>query len=464
MDMPGQIMPDHTVSSLDTLVQNIAGTRSLATGLALTRARNAFLDTLACCVAGAMDPVTERVFQAVRPSGEGICSLAARADFMSAEAAALVNGTAAHALDFDDNFNPAVTHASAILVPCLLALGQETDASGQMLLDAYIIGLEVQAWLGRRMIPAHYEAGWHATSTIGTIGAAGACARLLGLPPNCIRAALSIASSMASGSKSQFGTMVKPLHVGLAARNGITAARLAASGITGINDPFSGDWGFIKLHHGEDIHPRELRGDAVEALAIISDGLAQKKFPCCASAHRTMDAVIELMEKHVLNAEDIELIETVVPEYDYRNMRYKQPDNEMEARFSMNYCAAVVALYGRMSLDDFSNIAVARPDVRKWLTKVSMRLNKSDDVQTKAYWEEPAITTLFLKDGRRLQKEVYQPVGTIHHPLSNQELADKYWSCVNKSLEKLKAEMLYRHITNMENESARDLGIYVRKG
>jgi 2-methylcitrate dehydratase PrpD len=332
-----------------------------------------------------------------------------------------------------------------------------------MLLDAYIVGLEVQAWLGRRMIPAHYEAGWHATSTIGTIGAAGACARLLGLSSDCVRSTLSIATSMAAGSKAQFGTMVKPVHVGLAARNGITAARLAASGIIGIDDPFAGEWGFVKLHHGRDLHSQDPVDDTNGELAIISDGLAQKRFPCCASTHRTMDAVIELMEKHALNADEIERIETVVPDYDCQNLRYNQPTNEMEARFSMTYCVAVVALNGRMTLLDFTKTAVARPDVRSWFSKISMRVEEDSCLQTKGYWEDPAITTLVLKDSRCFQKEIYQPVGTIPFPLSDQELFDKYWSCVERSLESKQAETLYKLIMNMQNESARNLASYLRK-
>lgn len=452
-----------TENSLEALVLWLIGSGSLATGLALERARNAYLDTLACCVAGAHDPVAECVFQAARHSGAGMCSIVGRNEALTAESAALVNGTAAHALDFDDNFNPAVTHASAILVPCLLALGQEIDASGQMLLDAYIAGLEVQAWLGRRMIPAHYAAGWHATSTIGTIGAAAACARLLRLAPDRIQAALSIATSMAGGSKAQFGTMVKPLHVGLAARNGITAVWLAASGVTGIDDPFSGEWGFVKLHHGDELRMQKVGENTAQGLAIISDGLAQKKFPCCASAHRTMDAVIDLMSNNALNPDEIEIVETLVPDYDYRNMRYNRPANEMEARFSMPYCVAVIAIYGRMTLADFTMNAVARPEVRKWLPKISMSSMESDGGQTKAIWEEPAITTIVLRSGKRFYKEVFQPVGTIHSPMNDEDLAAKFYSCVERSLKKQQSEMLYRLIKNMENECARDLAFYMRK-
>jgi len=449
-------------TSVSALAEWLAKAPNLSEGVALSRGRDVFMDTVACCLAGAHDLVSERVFKAVRFSNVGACSVVGRKETLSAEAAALVNGTAAHALDFDDNFNPAVTHASAVLVPALLALGEEIGASGGELLDAYIAGLEVQAWLGRQMIPAHYAAGWHATSTIGTIGVAGACVRLLRLDAERACWALSIATSMAGGSKVQFGTMVKPLHVGLAARAGITAAWLAAEGVEGNNEPFAGDWGFVSLHHGESPSMADRDESASPELAIVSDGLAQKRFPCCASAHRTIDAIIALMSEHSLQANEIERIETVVPDYDYRNMRFERPTDEMEARFSMTYCAAVTALYGRVTLADFTKEAVNRQEVCGWLHRVTMySMNANTDGET-GIWEIPAVTTLLLKDGRRLEKEVFQPVGTIHAPISEREMAEKFRDCAGRCLSELETEALYKRLINLEQEKIRDIVALIR--
>ena len=141
--------------------------------------------------------------------------------------AALANGTAAHALDYDDMCFVSLAHPSAPLVAAALAAAEAAGASGRALLDAYVVGFEIEARLGRAMNPRHYQRGWHCTSTLGTIGAAAAAARLLGLDATARGHALAIAASEASGLKENFGTMVKPLHAGLAARNGVLAARLA---------------------------------------------------------------------------------------------------------------------------------------------------------------------------------------------------------------------------------------------
>ena len=446
-----------TDNSTDAFVEWLVHSPNLSEGIALMRARDAFIDTVGCCIAGANEIVTNKALKAVCASHVGACTVFGREAKLSAEMAALVNGTAAHALDYDDNFNPAVTHASAILVPAILALGEEIGASGNELLDAYIVGLEIQAWLGRQMIPTHYSAGWHATSTIGTIGVASACARILKLDIEHTLYALSIATSMAGGSKLQFGTMVKPLHAGLAARAGITSAKLAAAGIKASKDPFSGAWGFVELHHGNPHNTTNRENNFVPELAIISDGLAQKRFPCCASAHRTMDAILFLMSEFSLKADDIERLETLVPDYDYHNMRFDRPADEMEARFSMSYCAAVTALYGRAKLSDFTKKALTRPEVSNWLSKVTMHSMGEKTEKEADIWEIPAVTTLLLKDGRQLEKHVLQPVGTIHAPMGEEDKANKFRDCAERYLPEWRIKELFRRLRNLEKQNIYDI-------
>src|SRR5690606_18663480 len=154
-----------------------------------------------------------------------------RPDGLSPPWAALANGTAAHALDFDDNFDPAKAHASAVLIPAILALAEERPAPGFAVLDAYIVGLQIMGRVGQGINPFHRNRGWHATATVGAIGAAAACARLLALSSAQATHALSLATSMAAGSMAQFGTMAKPLHAGLAAKSGVIAASLAQAGL-----------------------------------------------------------------------------------------------------------------------------------------------------------------------------------------------------------------------------------------
>ena len=167
-----------------------------------------------------------------------------------AAASALANGTAAHALDYDDMCFVSLAHPSAPLVPAALAAAELAGQSGRAALDAYVVGFEVECLLGRRLQPRHYQRGWHPTSTLGTIGSAAAASRLFGLDAGTTAHALAIAASQASGLKENFGTMIKPLHAGLAAQNGITAALLAQRGLTGSELAIDGPQGYLSAMDG----------------------------------------------------------------------------------------------------------------------------------------------------------------------------------------------------------------------
>ena len=184
----------------------------LAEGLSLNLGRNAMIDIAGCMVAGAGDPAPRRVLDAVRDLGEGPASIVGDMARLTAPHAAVVNGTAAHALDFDDNYHGVAGHATAVLAPALLALGEERGAGGRTVLDAYIAGLEAQFIVGAGVNPDHYERGWHTTSTVAMIGAAGAAARMIGLDAAGIARAVGLSLSHAAGSKLQLGTMAKPFH------------------------------------------------------------------------------------------------------------------------------------------------------------------------------------------------------------------------------------------------------------
>src|SRR5688572_29948517 len=195
-------------------------------------AHRQFIDVIAVTIPGAVEPVARKVFETVSGWGAGPSTAIGQGASLAAPWAALVNGTAAHALDFDDNFDPAKAHATAVLAPAILALAEQEGASGRDCLDAYIAGLQILGRVGQGVNPAHRNRGWHATATVGAIGAAAACARLLGLPAREAAYTLSIATSMAGGFMSQFRTMTKAMHAGLAAKSGVMAASLARGGVT----------------------------------------------------------------------------------------------------------------------------------------------------------------------------------------------------------------------------------------
>lgn len=411
------------------LAQWIAEKETVRGTRALRLATNAYIDICACLIAGSRDAATLRVANAAANWGSGNCSVVGQTSMLSAPAAALVNGTAAHALDFDDNFHPLAGHATAVLAPAIFAVAESIDASGLDVLDAYLIGLETQAFVGNAVNLIHYERGWHSTSTVGTFGAAAACARLQRLDARGVRAALSLASSMASGSKLQFGTMAKPMHAGLAAQHGVMAAALAASGVDGVAEPLDGEWSFRDLFAGEDSPGFSAKPIGVP-LAIERYGLKAKIHPCCASAHCAIDALLDLRREHRFDPREVAAIEVLVNRVSHDNLRYRNPRTELEARFSMHWCMALALIRGKLELADFTPAALEREDIRAWLPRIAMRATEvGHEHPTFENGREPALTSVLLHDGRRLERYAQYPKGSQGDPLCEDELTAKFNDC-----------------------------------
>jgi 2-methylcitrate dehydratase PrpD len=407
---------------------------------AVRSARNAFIDTLGVAIPGAAEPVTRKVLATVRPWGEGPCTVIGSNLGLAAPWAALVNGTAAHALDFDDNFDPAKAHASAVLVPAILALAEQEGASGRACLDAYIAALQIMGRVGQGVNPAHRNRGWHATATVGAIGAAAACARLLRLTGDEAAFALSIATSMAGGFMSQFGTSVKPIHAGLAAKAGVTAASLARAGLDAGLHTLDGPKGMNRLMVGPDLdelranlthieHGQTLRfetADVGEPLLILSSGLKVKRFPNCGSAHRAMDGLLALIEEHGFAAQDIAEVRVSAPASHLANLMYEAPANPAQAKFSLEYALAMIALHRRCSLGDFEDPAVHAPEARAFFGKVRrIPVDKSEG-------EFPTQVEVALTSGTSHCTAVEMPIGSLAAPLAERQYGLKFDECAER--------------------------------
>ena len=426
----------------------------LARGRALTLARNAMIDIVGCMVAGADDDAAQCTLAAVRALGGGPATVVGNHERLPAPHAALVNGTAAHALDFDDNYHGVFGHATAVLAPALLALAEERGLGGAAVLDAYISGLEAMLVIGAGVNLAHYELGWHSTSTIGTIGTAAAVARLSGLKEDGMRRAMSFGFSHASGSKAQFGSMAKPFHAGMAAKNALMAARYAEAGMTAVEEPLETSWGFRDLYVGREASSGY--GEAAKLLgpppAIERYGLKVKIHPNCGSAHCATDGVLRLMAEHDLTAEDIEEVETVVNKVSYDNLMFPEPKSELEARFSMHYAIALAVTKGRLTLADFRPEAVAEPAVCAWLPRVKMTQSPADDpLPTVDNGREPAKVVLRRKDGRELSLFVQYAKGVLQNPLSEDEMWQKFDDCVEGALDTAQARELRSALEGFES-------------
>jgi len=420
------------MNALETLAAWIAEAPRIHNAPAVARARTAVLDTIGCMLAGVADSATESIRRTVANWGEGTCTLVGTDRRAPAPWAALANGAAAHALDFDDYEDPGATHPSAVLVPALLALGEERQARGRDLLEAYVVGLEIIVRLGEAVNLSHYHRGWHSTATLGAIGAAAAAGRLLRLDAQRAGHALGLATSMAAGFKSHFGTMAKPLHAGLATKAGVLSASLAADGMTAACDVLDGEWSVLTLMAGPEAEgfERALQGLG-GPLAIEAYGVVVKPYPCCGYIHGTLDGVLDLRRAEALSSADIAGVTARIPARNREILTYPRPQDHMQARFSLEYCAAVAALHGAVTVADFAPEAVARPELRAWLPNVTLETHPLHDKSSDLACQEPDVVTLRLAGGGERRIEVAHLRGTPARPMSGAEMSQKFHACAH---------------------------------
>ncbi len=306
-------------------------------------ARHAILDCLGCAIAGQGEPAMEIMREEFAANTcDGASTLIASGRSASLHNAALINGTAAHALDYDDVHFRLHGHPTTCIAPATLALGEFLGASGCDVLTAFIIGTEVGCALGEMCDDGHYEAGFHATGTMGTFGAAAACARLMGLDGAATTHALSIAASQASGLKVNFGTMTKPYHAGKAAMNGLMAARLAARGFTASDRSIEGPQGFAQAQvPGFEAGP--IRRDNTSAYAV--EEMLYKYHAACYLTHSTLNAIQALRQEHEFSLDDVEVVMLKVRSTHSSVCCIPQPASGLEIKFSIQHLA-VMALDG----------------------------------------------------------------------------------------------------------------------
>lgn len=396
----------------------------------LEGARRAFIDTVAVMLAGAREDCVRAVRNGLGSWSRGT-AFAIGGERLAPPWAALVNGTAAHSQDFDDVLDPAMSHPSAALVPALLGLGEDIGASGGACLDAYLVGFEVMARLGEAMNLAHYRKGWHTTLSLGAPGVAAACGRLLRLDRDRMQMAISLATSMAGGSKRQFGAMAKPLHAGLAAKNGMLAALLAAGGVSAAEEPLEGPWGYVEMTAGAEAPGfGRLAATIGQPPAMEQHGLWLKLYPCCASTHRPVDAVRAMQ----LAPESVARIEAEVSDVAAANLRFGVPANPSQARFSLPYCVAAAIIDGMLTPASFTDAAIARPRLPPLMRRVSMTGRPAAASDAAPGSQEHVTVTVRLEDGAVLTRHVAIPHGHPNDPLTPVELAQKFLACADAVL------------------------------
>ena len=395
------------------------------------RAAVAIADTIGVILAGAVEPAARLAQTVAAEDGAGGCRILGTRETASAAAAALANGVAAHALDYDDMCFVSLAHPSCVLVPAILAAGEIAHAPAAVLADAYVAGFELECRLGTVMNPRHYhERGWHCTSSIGTLGAAAAAARVLGLDVPQVRNAIGIAASAACGFKENFGSMVKPLHAGLAAQNGLMAARLAARGFTASADALEGPQGYLAAMDSQHPSLEHAVSDLGSRWEILETGITVKLYPSCAATHPPIDALLELRRDAGLTPEQVDAIGVDMDSMTPRLLIHARPRTPLEAKFSMPFCAAAAVVYGRVGIDTFDAAPTHDPAVAALMPRVTLRVNPEFDRDAPLSQAEVAVT---LKDGRVLR---HRADGARGYPgrISEDELAAKFAACATRTL------------------------------
>jgi 2-methylcitrate dehydratase PrpD len=423
--------------------------------LVVKTAKQGILDTVGVTFAGGREASVKSVRTALQLDGAALKLGASTifADFSKSSAldAAMVNGTAAHALDFDDCNNTMGGHPSAPIVPALWALAEQLKCSGAEFLASYIAGVEVETKVGASVNFHHYEKGWHPTATLGTIGVAAACGRLLRLPVDTLSHAIALSTSMASGIKANFGTPTKPFHVGQTARQGMLAALLAKSGLKANLDAFEHPQGFGMVYNGAGHFDWSgLRASWGAPWDLAEPGLAFKQHPCCASTHPAIDALLDILKQHQLQPTEIQKIASFTHPRRFAHTNRPNPKNGLDGKFSVQYVLACAALNGIVAVDDFTDESLESPAVRTMMSKIGALADPHADMSSyEHFYADVEVTTV---DGRLLRKHVDRPVGRDrNHPLPEGALEQKFLACTRNLLSEKVQSQFIQHIACLED-------------
>ena len=411
-------------------------------------AKQCFLDWLGVTIAGADEPLTHILLEEMREQGGAPQATIIGHDLaLPTLSAALVNGSASHALDYDDVHMKVLGHPSVPVFPALLALAEHRDAAGPDFLAAFVAGLETECRIGQAVAPSHYAKGWHATGTVGTFGAAAACANLLGLSEEQAAHALGIAATQAAGLKSQFGTMCKPLHAGKAAYNGLLAASLAARGFTSRTDAIECEQGFA------DTQSTTFRPEAVERRPGEFDirEVLFKYHAACYLTHSAIEAARKMREQYQLPPDKISAVTVRVPSASLRVCNIQSPETGLETKFSLRHTVAY-ALTGAdtAAMETYSDANAREAALVRLRDRV--RIEPDDSVQSTA-----ALVEVTLADGGSKVERADVGIPMQNFDLQWDRLEAKFLSLVEPVLGRQKAAEIVKAVAGLHRMSVRDM-------
>ncbi|MGH8680185.1 MAG: MmgE/PrpD family protein [Burkholderiales bacterium] len=417
---------------------------------AVETAKRGAIDTVGVMFAGRDEPVAKLAAELAAAGAGGEARVGFDRGFAHSQDAALANGTAGHALDYDDVALEG--HPSVVLVPAILAEGERLGASGRDLITAYVAGYETWGELLDRDEDQHHGKGWHPTAVFGTVAAAAAAARLARLDPARTANALGIAASMAGGLVANFGSMTKPFQAGRAAQSGILAARLAGRGMTASPDALEHPSGFLRAFSPAG----RVRVDGELAAGrdwhIVRQGLNVKRYPVCYALHRAIDGMLAIRSR--VPSERVAEVEVTLGRTQMVPLREHRPRTGLEAKFSAEFAMASALVAGRVGMGELTNEFVNQAAVQALFPKV--RVTPVDETDPEDPLFAPADRVrVKLADGSTVEGEsVRYALGHARNPIGLDELHAKFRDCVGDALPADAAARLFERLSRLEAQPA----------
>ena len=405
--------------------------------------KNAFLDYTGVSIAGCKEnSVMATLEYAKNSSGKEESKIFGHNLSLSVEFASLVNATSSHVLDYDDVSWATIGHPSVVIAPVCFSMAQKYNKSGKDMILAYAIASEVMHKLAKLTMPYVSENGWHTTSIYGVFGAVIAAAILKESSKEEIINAIGIASSKASGVRSNFGTDVKSYHAGMACYNGIESLYLASFGLKSSDNSIEGSDGFIQIYAGLDLKDPKL--DFSSNWDLLTNGLVFKQYPCCSGSHPASDLIKEMIEKYSISVNDIENIKVGCSILAPKELKCDFPKTALEAKFSMRYAIASMLIYGNLSLNEFSDEKVQNDEIQNLMQRISVDID--DEFKKLGFiGTSPARIKIYHKN-----KVIYEDInmlakGNPNKELSNEEMKKKFLQCTDDNV------TLYDFLSNLES-------------
>jgi 2-methylcitrate dehydratase PrpD len=398
--------------------------------------KTSILDGLGCALSGADAPALRILHQytTLFRSGAGPFATVLGTDLrLPPRFAALINGTAMHVDDYDDTQQAATgkfqgIHPTAPVLSAVLAAGEAADASGAAVLLAYQVGVELACKLFDATHPNHILNGFHATGTCGLLAATIACAQLRGAGENELRHALGIAASQAAGLQENFGTMTKPFHAGHSAEGGIVSTDLAALGFTASTSILEAPRGFFQAEGG-GWEPDRIEGRLGQPWAFVDRGVWLKPWPTGSLSHPAMTLMLQLLERHDIQAGQIAAVKIRTSENIFRTLLHHRPQTELAAKFSLEFCTAALAFERQLGLTSFTDAFVCRPDVQDLIGRVEYTTFSEPEARAAGYTIVTSFVDIMLRDGSQVGGKLDYGKGSKSNPMTPDEVEAKFRDC-----------------------------------